>query len=52
MAAGACAIVRHVLPKAIGTIIVLATFAMADAILILTGLGIVNCGSPPSIPGR
>src|SRR5215469_6968324 len=32
-------IVRHILPNAVGTIIVQATFAVADSILILAGLG-------------
>ena len=34
------AVVRHIVPNAIGTIIVQATFAVADSILILAGLGL------------
>jgi peptide/nickel transport system permease protein len=37
-------VVRHVLPNAIGTIIVQATFAVADSILILSGLGFLGLG--------
>ena len=43
------AVVRHVVPNAIGTIIVQATFAIADSILILAGLGFLSLGvQPPS----
>ena len=43
------AVLRHVMPNAIGTIIVQATFAVADAILILSGLGFLGLGvSPPN----
>jgi peptide/nickel transport system permease protein len=43
------AVVRHVVPNAIGTIIVQATFAVADSILILAGLGYLGLGiQPPS----
>jgi len=43
------AVVRHVVPNAIGTIIVQATFAIADSILILAGLGFLALGvQPPS----
>jgi peptide/nickel transport system permease protein len=43
------AIVRHILPNAIGTIIVQATFAVADSILILAGLGFLGLGvNPPA----
>jgi peptide/nickel transport system permease protein len=43
------AIVRHIVPNAIGTIIVQATFAVADSILILAGLGFLGLGvSPPA----
>jgi peptide/nickel transport system permease protein len=46
---GARAIVRHIVPNAIGTIIVQATFAVADSILILSGLGFLGLGiQPPS----
>jgi peptide/nickel transport system permease protein len=43
------AIVRHIVPNAIGTIIVQATFAVADSILILAGLGFLGLGvNPPA----
>jgi peptide/nickel transport system permease protein len=43
------AVIRHVVPNAIGTIIVQATFAIADSILILAGLGFLGLGiQPPS----
>jgi peptide/nickel transport system permease protein len=38
------AILRHILPNAIGTIIVQATFAVADSILILSSLGFLGLG--------
>jgi peptide/nickel transport system permease protein len=42
-------VTRHVVPNAIGTIIVQATFAIADSILILSGLGFLGLGvSAPS----
>ena len=41
------AITRHVMPNAIGTIIVQATFAVADSILILAGLGFLGLGVQP-----
>jgi peptide/nickel transport system permease protein len=41
------AITRHILPNAIGTIIVQATFAVADAIIILAGLGFLGLGVQP-----
>lgn len=41
---GSRAIVRHIIPNAIGTIIVQATFAVADSILILSGLGFLGLG--------
>ena len=41
---GARAVVRHIVPNAIGTIIVQATFAVADSILILSGLGFLGLG--------
>ncbi|MGO9278858.1 MAG: ABC transporter permease [Streptosporangiaceae bacterium] len=41
------AIVRHIVPNAIGTIIVQATFAVADSILILAGLGFLGFGIQP-----
>jgi peptide/nickel transport system permease protein len=44
---GLRAVVRHVLPNAIGTIIVQATFAVADSILILAGLGFLGLGVQP-----
>jgi len=37
-------VVRHVIPNAIGTIIVQATFAVADSIIILSGLGFLGLG--------
>ena len=43
------AITRHILPNAVGTIIVQATFAIADSILILAGLGFLGLGvNPPA----
>jgi len=41
------AVLRHVMPNAIGTIIVQATFAVADSILILAGLGFLGFGIAP-----
>jgi peptide/nickel transport system permease protein len=41
------AVIRHVVPNAIGTIIVQATFAVADSILILAGLGFLGLGVQP-----
>jgi peptide/nickel transport system permease protein len=42
-------VVRHVVPNAIGTIIVQGTFAVADSILLLSGLGFLGLGvQPPS----
>ena len=42
-------VTRHILPNAVGVIIVQATFAVADAILILSGLGFLGLGvSPPA----
>jgi peptide/nickel transport system permease protein len=41
------AVVRHVVPNAIGTIIVQGTFAVADSILILAGLGFLALGVQP-----
>jgi len=41
------AVVRHVVPNAIGTIIVQATFAIADSILLLAGLGFLALGVQP-----
>jgi peptide/nickel transport system permease protein len=43
------AVLRHIVPNAIGTIIVQATFAVADSILLLAGLGFLGLGvQPPS----
>ena len=43
------AIIRHIVPNAIGTIIVQVTFAVADSILILAGLGFLGLGvNPPA----
>ncbi len=41
------AVLRHIMPNAIGTIIVQATFAVADAILILSSLGFLGFGVQP-----
>jgi peptide/nickel transport system permease protein len=41
---GSRAILRHIIPNAIGTIIVQATFAVADSILILAALGFLGLG--------
>jgi peptide/nickel transport system permease protein len=41
------AVMRHIIPNAIGTIIVQATFAVADAIVILSGLGFLGFGIQP-----
>jgi peptide/nickel transport system permease protein len=42
-------VVRHIVPNAIGTIIVQATFAVADAIITLSILGFLTLGiAPPS----
>jgi peptide/nickel transport system permease protein len=38
------AVIRHIIPNAIGTIIVQATFAVADSILILATLGFLSFG--------
>jgi len=38
------AVVRHIVPNSIGTIIVQTTFAIADSILILAGLGFLGLG--------
>jgi len=38
------AVLRHIMPNAIGTIIVQATFAVADAIIILSSLGFLGFG--------
>jgi peptide/nickel transport system permease protein len=40
-------VVRHIVPNAIGTIIVQTTFAIADSILILAGLGFLGLGVQP-----
>ena len=40
-------VTRHILPNAIGVIIVQATFAVADSILILSGLGFLGLGVTP-----
>jgi len=41
---GRRAVIRHILPNAIGTIIVQATFAVADSILTLSALGFLGLG--------
>ena len=40
-------VIRHIVPNAIGTIIVQATFAVADSILILAALGFLGVGIQP-----
>jgi peptide/nickel transport system permease protein len=46
---GRRAIIRHIMPNAAGTIIVQATFAVADSILLLALLGFLGLGvSPPA----
>jgi peptide/nickel transport system permease protein len=40
-------VVRHIVPNAIGTIVVQATFAVADSILILAALGFLGVGIQP-----
>jgi peptide/nickel transport system permease protein len=44
---GSRAVVRHIVPNAIGTIIVQTTFAIADSIIILAGLGFLGLGVQP-----
>jgi peptide/nickel transport system permease protein len=39
-------IFRHILPNTIGTMIVVGTFAVADSILALSGLGFIGLGIP------
>lgn len=41
------AILRHILPNSVGVIIVQATFAVADSILILSSLGFIGFGIQP-----
>jgi peptide/nickel transport system permease protein len=41
------AVIRHIVPNSIGTIIVQGTFAVADSILILAGLGFLGLGVQP-----
>jgi peptide/nickel transport system permease protein len=40
-------VVRHVIPNAVGAMVVNATFQVADAILILASLGYLGIGVPP-----
>jgi peptide/nickel transport system permease protein len=42
-----CAVLKHIVPNAIGTIIVQATFAVADSILTLSILGFLTLGVAP-----
>ena len=42
-------VVRHIVPNTIGTIIVNATFQVADAILLLAALGFLGLGVPPPL---
>ena len=39
-------IFKHILPNTIGTMVVIATFAVADSILALAGLGFIGLGIP------
>jgi peptide/nickel transport system permease protein len=39
-------VVRHIVPNAIGTIVVQATFSVADAILLLAALSFLGFGPP------
>jgi peptide/nickel transport system permease protein len=38
---------RHIVPNAVGTIVVFATFQIADSILLLAALGFIGLGIPP-----
>ena len=38
---------RHIVPNSIGTIVVFATFQVADSILLLAALGFIGLGIPP-----
>ncbi|TDE08510.1 ABC transporter permease [Jiangella asiatica] len=40
-------VVRHIVPNAVGTIVVKATFEVADSILVLAGLGFLGLGIQP-----
>jgi peptide/nickel transport system permease protein len=40
-------VVRHIVPNVIGTIVVAATFSVADAILLLAALSFLGLGPPP-----
>lgn len=42
--------VRHLLPNVIGTVTVAATFQIADAILLVSGLSFLGLGLPPPAP--
>ena len=44
---GSRIVVRHIIPNAVGTIIVNATFQIADAIGVLAALGFLGFGVPP-----
>ncbi len=44
------AIVRHIIPNTIGTVVVTVTFQIADAIILLSTLQYFGFGLPPSIP--
>ena len=41
---------RHIIPNAVGTIVVFATFQVADSILLLAALGFLGFGVPPPRP--
>ncbi len=43
-------VLRHIIPNAIGTIVVNATFQIADAILLLATLSFLGFGLPPPTP--
>ena len=38
---------RHIVPNSVGTIVVFATFQVADSILLLAALGFIGLGIPP-----
>jgi peptide/nickel transport system permease protein len=40
-------LVRHLVPNVMGTIVVLTTFAVADAVLLLAALSFLGLGVPP-----
>src|SRR6202043_3240923 len=44
---GARIVLRHIVPNSVGTIMVNATFQVADAILLVAALGFLGLGIPP-----